>query len=281
MTNTKKVNFIPKQCVVKDIFDEAKDVKTIRLAFCDKVDSKEFSFLPGQFVEASILGVGEAPISISSSPFEKKYFDLTVKKMGSVSSSLFSMEKGDVVGIRGPYGKGYPMNELVGKNIIFVGGGFGLPSLKSAIEFVLRKRNDFEKLTLLYGACTPEDLVFKKQLKLWAKEKNFEVRLTVDNPTCKWTGNTGVVTTLFNKANIEQKNNTALVCGPPIMMKFVQQSLESIKLSQDDIFLSLEKLMKCGVGKCGHCNTGEKYVCIDGPVFSARENNEISLNGRR
>jgi sulfite reductase subunit B len=259
--------FLPNLARIKDIKQETNTVKTFKLKFLDKSFQKSFTFMPGQFIQVSVFGIGEAPISVCSSPFNKKYFEISVRNVGNVTNSLCKSKRGDIIGIRGPYGNGYPMNKLLYSNIVMVAGGIGFPPIKSVIEYIHCNRNDFGKLWLLYGARDPNDIVFKEELEKWKNEEDFEILLTVDNPTPEWKGHVGVVTTLFDEIKITNKNTVGFVCGPPVMMKFVTQKFQQLGFGDDQIYLSMERLMKCGFGKCGHCNIGKKYVCIDGPVF--------------
>jgi sulfite reductase subunit B len=259
--------FIPKLARIEDIKQETSTVKTFKIKILDGSFQKSFKFMPGQFVQVSVFGVGEAPISLCSSAFNKKFMEISVRNVGNVTNALCRLQKEDVIGIRGPYGNGYPMQELINNDIIMVAGGIGFPPIKSVIEYILDKRNDFRKLWLLYGSKNPDDIVFKEELERWKNEKDFEILLTVDNTMPGWNGNVGVVTKLFDKINILNKNSVGFICGPPVMMKFVTQKFQQLGFNDSQIYLSMERMMQCGFGKCGHCNIGKKYVCIDGPVF--------------
>lgn len=260
--------YLPNPVIIKSIKRETADIKTFTVSFKDKVLNKRFSFKPGQFVEASLFGYGEAPISISSSPLIKGEFDLSIKRVGLLSSKLHSLREGEEFFVRGPYGNGFDMEVLSGRDILFVGGGIGLAPLKGVILAILKQRDKFGEVVLLYGAKTPSDIVFNKDLKEWSKRKDISVFLTVDKEEKSWKGNVGVVTTLFKFLKADTNNRVGIICGPPVMIPFVIAELLKFKVREEEIIVSLERHMKCGIGKCGHCNISEKYVCIDGPVFT-------------
>jgi NAD(P)H-flavin reductase len=220
-----------------------------------------------------VYGIGEAPISVSSSPTQKGYFELVVRKVGNVSGAMHAMKAGDTLGIRGPFGRGFDPEALKGKDIVFIGGGIGMVPLRSLINYVLDNRKDYGKVTLLYGCRNPAELIFDEERKSWETRKDLDYRVTVDrccDADC-WKGNVGVITTLIPKVEMNVETTYAVICGPPIMYKFVLMSLRDKKLPDDHVILSLERRMKCGVGKCGHCQMGKNYVCRDGPVFTYAE----------
>jgi sulfite reductase subunit B len=227
---------------------------------------------PGQFIEVSVLGVGEAPISISSSPSRSnKSFELCVRRVGDVTSALHSLKPGDKVGIRGPFGRGFPFEKFRGKDLLFAPGGLGLAPLRSLINQVIDERAMFGRVVILYGARNPGELLFKDELKHWDEMEDVELYLTVDRGDDSWTGNTGVITTLFRHISVYPRNSVAATCGPPIMYRFVLMELFGKGISEGNIWLSLERRMKCGVGKCGHCQINNVYACQSGPVFSYKE----------
>ncbi|HEY44279.1 MAG TPA: oxidoreductase [Anaerolineae bacterium] len=227
---------------------------------------------PGQFVEVSVLGIGEAPISISSSPSRSNgKFELCVRRAGSVTSALHSLNPGDSVGIRGPFGRGFPIDRFRGKDILFAPGGLGLAPLRSLINEVLDDRGNFGRVTILYGARNPSELLFTDELVEWETRTDVELHVTVDHPDNDWTGNVGVITTLFPKIRVHARNTIAITCGPPAMYRFVLVELLGKGLLEGNIWLSLERRMKCGVGKCGHCQMNHIYTCQDGPAFSYAE----------
>lgn len=223
---------------------------------------------PGQFVEVSAFGIGEAPISVSSSPTKKGSFELCIRQVGTLTNVLKNYDEGDQIGIRGPFGKGYPIETLLGKDILIIAGGIGLVPLRSLIHYVLDNRKDFGRLIILYGAKTPAELLFKEEIADWEARDDVEFYLTVDQGDENWTGNTGVITTLIPELNLNLNTTYAAITGPPVMYKFVIMSLKSKQLQDDHIYVSLERRMKCGVGKCGHCQINGVYCCQDGPVFN-------------
>jgi NAD(P)H-flavin reductase len=227
---------------------------------------------PGQFVEISSLGIGEAPISISSSPSRSNgVFEICVRKVGDVTAALHNLEPGDKIGVRGPFGRGFPIEKFRGKDMLFAPGGLGLAPLRSLINQVLDERAMFGRVIILYGARTPDELLFKEELKAWDEREDIELHLTVDRGNEAWDGHVGVITTLFKEIAINPRNTVAVTCGPPVMYRFVLMELQGKGLSEGNIYLSLERRMKCGVGKCGHCQIHHIYTCQSGPVFSYRE----------
>jgi len=223
---------------------------------------------PGQFVEVSVFGVGEAPISISSSPSRSNgTFELCVRRAGDVTGVLHRMQVGDIVGVRGPFGHGFPVERFRGKDILFAPGGLGLAPLRSLINQVLDERGRYGRVIILYGVRHPSELLFKDELAEWAARDDVELHLTVDRPDETWTGNVGVITTLFPKVQVYPRNTVAVVVGPPVMYRFVLMELLGKGIPEGNIWMSLERRMKCGVGKCGHCQINNVYVCQRGPAF--------------
>ncbi len=224
---------------------------------------------PGQFVEVSLMGIGEGPISISSSPSRSNgTFELCIRRVGDLTGALHQLQAGDVVGVRGPFGHGFPINRMRGKDILFAAGGLGLAPLRSLINQVLDERGAFGRVIILYGTKNPKELLFKDELNEWAGRADVEFHLTVDRGDPSWSGNVGVITTLFPKVTINPRNTVAATCGPPIMYRFVLMELLGKGIPETQIYLSLERRMKCGVGKCGHCQINNYYCCQDGPVFT-------------
>lgn len=223
---------------------------------------------PGQFVEVSVLGIGEAPISVSSSPTRNGTFELCVRAVGDVTNALHRMGPGDWVGIRGPFGHGFPVEKMRGKDLLFAAGGLGLAPLRSLIQFVLDERESFGRVIILYGARNPSELLFTDELAEWAQRRDVEFHLTVDRADATWTGHVGVITTLFPGVAVNPRSTVAVTCGPPIMYRFVLIELLAKGIPENQIYLSLERRMKCGVGKCGHCQINGVYCCQEGPVFS-------------
>lgn len=227
---------------------------------------------PGQFVEVSVLGVGEAPISISSSPSKSNgTFELCVRRVGDVTGVLHTLEAGDIIGIRGPFGRGFPLERFCGKDLLFVAGGLGMAPLRSLINQVLDERGNYGRLLVVYGTRDPDGLLFTNELSAWDLRADVELHLTVDEPDPHWQGQVGVITTLFDRVQIDPRNTVAVVVGPPVMYRFVIQELLEMGLADANIWLSFERRMKCGVGKCGHCQLNHLYTCQAGPSFSYDE----------
>ncbi len=227
-----------------------------------------FDYIPGQFVEVSIAGIGEAPITISSSPTQKGYIELVVRRIGNVTNAIHKLKTGDKIGIRGPYGKGtYPVKEAKGRNIVFICGGIGLVPQRSFINYILDNRADYGELTVLLGTKCLSQRFFHSELDAWSGSNDMHFIETIDQADDCWQGNVGVVTTLIPKIETELTSALVFVCGPPVMYKFVLLALDEANVPRENIFLNLERKMKCGVGKCGHCQINNFYVCIDGPVF--------------
>jgi sulfite reductase subunit B len=231
-------------------------------------DGKNLGHWPGQFVEVSVLGVGEAPISVCSSPTKDGIFQLAIRNVGNVTRALHGLEKGAIVGIRGPFGNGFPLKALEGKDLLLIAGGIGLFPLRSLVQYVLDNRNSFGRVIVLFGARSPAERLFLDELAAWSKNPEIEFHETVDRGDESWKGNVGVITTLIPKLNFDARKTMAVVVGPPIMYRFVIVELKKKDLADESIIMSLERRMKCGVGKCGHCQINGVYVCQDGPVFT-------------
>jgi NAD(P)H-flavin reductase len=225
------------------------------------------SFEPGQFSMLYVFGTGELPISISGDPEEGGRLIYTVRSVGKVTHALVTSESDSTIGIRGPFGTSWPMKESRGRDVLIVAGGIGLAPLRPAIYHVLRHRGDFGRLIVLYGARSPQDLLFRRQLSAWNYVPDAQLLTTVDYGGLSWRGNVGVVTTLFRHVRLRSERTTALVCGPEIMMRYVIRELLARGFAEHDIHLSMERNMKCAVGFCGHCQLGPYFVCKDGPVF--------------
>jgi len=271
--------YIPRAAIIEDIEDLTYDTKLFRLKFknrCDCEAAGESDYEPGQFVQVSVLGAGEAPISICSSPADKGYFELCVRDAGLVTGAMHKLKKGDEIGIRGPYGNNFMIEEVKGQDFAFVAGGIGLAPLRSAINYVVANRSEYGNVTILYGARTKEDIVFADDLDEWAQIDGIDVHVTIDKPQQGWTGHTGVVTTLLDEIR-SMSRRRCFVCGPPIMIHFTVKELLDAGWAQENIITTLERHMKCGVGKCGHCYIGDKYVCTDGPVFTYSQINALEV----
>ena len=233
---------------------------------------KSLDHRPGQFLEVSILGVGEAPISISSSPSRSNgVFEMCVRKVGDVTSAIHRLQSGDKIGLRGPFGHGFPIEKFRGKDMLFAPGGLGLAPLRSLINQVLDERALFGRVILLYGAKPPPELLFKDELREWAERSDIELHLSVDRGDETWTGNVGVITTLFKYITVNPRNTVAVTVGPPAMYRFVLMEFMGMGIPEGNIYLDLERRMKCGVGRCGHCQINNIYACQSGPVFSYKD----------
>ena len=264
--------------VVKIVTEvDTNDIKTFRLKFLNKEDEERFKYTPGQFGELSVYGKGESPIGIASSPTQPGYVEFTVQKAGLVTSALHDLEEGARIGIRGPLGNSWPIDFLKGKNIVVVGGGFAFTTLRSLINYMLYKdhRSQFGNITVIYGARNPGLLLYKEELKDWEARSDINTIITVDKGDAGWKGREGFVPTVCKEAAPNPENSVAVICGPPIMIRFTLPVFFDLKFEKPNILTSLEMRMKCGIGKCVRCNVGSKYVCKDGPVFSFEELDRI------
>ena len=267
--------YLPSLATVKEVRPETPDTSTFVVTFVDPTLRESFTYRPGQFAELSIFGVGECPIGIASSPTWKGFLEFCVRAVGTVSNAIHDLEVGDKVGVRGPLGNSWPYEEIRGKDLLFIGGGIGLPPLRSLIRYVLDKRDDYGAVEIVYGARSPADLVYKNELKEWDERPDVDFHVTVDVGDETWDGPVGFVPPFLKQINPSPKNKVAFTCGPPIMIKLVVQALEEMGYADADIVTTLEMKMKCGVGKCGRCNIGDKYICRDGPVFSFEQLRKI------
>lgn len=266
--------YIPLPVTVKKITieNEAKDLKTFDLVFDEKKEAEGFNYICGQFAELSVLGAGEIPIGIASSPMDKEFIQFTVKKIptGVVTAILHNSCEGDKLGIRGPFGNGFPMKDFEGSNIVIAGGGFALTTLRSLTKFVLHEKNRarFGEMTVMVAARNPGEMLYKYDLQEWSKRDDIKLVQTIDKEAEGWTEKVGLAPAVLREMAPSSKDAYAIVCGPPIMIKTCIAVLLELGFKSDQIFNSLEMRMKCGMGKCGRCNIGAKYVCKDGPVFS-------------
>jgi len=258
--------YVPQLSCIERIEPETPDTRTYFLSGLG-IEWRRI-YRPGQFVELSVFGIGEAPFCLSQSPSRADYLEVTVRKTGTLTNQLNTYEPGDVVGLRGPFGNCFPFERARGKNLLFVGGGIGLPPLRSLINYVLDHRGDYGEVRVFYGARTPADRVYKKELAAWHESDQLTLTETVDQADESWSGNVGVVTKLLRGLEVDPERTMAFTCGPPIMLKFVVAELLALKLAERNIITTLERYMKCGVGKCGHCCVGHHYICVDGPVYN-------------
>lgn len=261
--------YIPYQMRIEKVTYEAPQIKTFKLKFVNPEDEAKFSFKAGQFGEYSVFGEGESTFCIASSPTRKGYIECTFREVGRVTAALANCEEGNIIGFRGPYGNTFPMESWFGKNLIFITGGIALPPLRCVIWNALDWRDKYKDITVLYGARTVEDLVYKHELAEWDSRKDINLIQTVDpgGNTPEWKGEVGFVPTILEKNPPSSKDTIAIVCGPPIMIKLTLPILMKLGFNHEQIFTTLENRMKCGIGKCGHCMVGNNYVCKDGPVY--------------
>ena len=262
--------YLPQKAVVQKVIEETPTIKTFVLE-----TPGGFSFNTGEFVELTFPGKGEAPFTPSSDPAQRGNVEVTIMSVGRVTNLFHQAQAGTTWGIRGPYGRGYPVSDFQDKEIVIVGGGVGLAPLRSLIYSLFASIDKYKKIVICYGARTPEDIVYKRQIEEWRTQKGAEVRLSVDKGDSQWKGKVGVVTILLEDLPVKPKDAIAVVCGPPIMMKFSTLKLLELGFNPSSIYLSMEKNMSCGLGKCGHCRLGRFYACKDGPVFTFEEIKEI------
>ena len=277
--------YIPMPVEVVKIVTEvdSNDIKTFRFTFVNKEDETGFTYMPGQFAELSILGKGESPIGIASSPTQPGYIEFTVQRAGTlvggiVTSALHDMDPGARLGVRGPLGNAWPLEYLEGKNVVIVGGGFAFTTLRSLINYMLHPDNRarFGEINVIYGARTPGLLCYKEELAAWEKRDDIKMHVTVDKGDAAWKGRQGFVPAVCREVAPSAENAVAVICGPPVMIRFTLPVFFELGFSKENIYTSLEMRMKCGIGKCGRCNVGEKYVCKDGPVFSLAELDQLT-----
>ncbi|OHD68652.1 MAG: heterodisulfide reductase subunit F [Spirochaetes bacterium RBG_16_49_21] len=262
---------------IAEITEETPDVRTFRLEFTKEDEAASFSYKAGQFGEYSVFGEGESTFCIASSPTRKGYIECTFRKAGRVTKALAAREKGDTIGFRGPYGNTFPLSDWKGKSLLFVTGGIALPPLRCVIWNALDLRDNFKDITIVYGARSVQDLVYKKELAEWDARPDVKLITTVDpgGETTDWKGPVGFVPTVLEKASPSSADSVALLCGPPIMIKLTLPVLSNLGFSPENIYTTLENRMKCGIGKCGRCNVGKYFVCKDGPVFTFAQVNEL------
>jgi NAD(P)H-flavin reductase len=259
--------FVPREAAILRVVQPTSMEKhfTLRMA-----DAQPIEFQPGQILEVSLFGYGEIPIGFASSPTRRHSFDLVVRTVGRVSSAVNRLQQGDSLFVRGPLGRGFDLDGLRGHDVLIVAGGIGLCPTRSLIQYILDRRGEFKRFILFYGAREPKQQLFLDDLAAWRESKDVEYHETVDKADPTWTGNVGVITSLFKRTTIDP-GTRVVICGPPVMFRFVTRELDRLGVGRDHIYVDLERRMKCGVGKCGHCQINDKYVCVDGPVFSVAE----------
>ncbi len=272
--------YLPSPVRIEEIITETTDgaLKTFKLVFLKPEDEKRFRYLPGQFAEISVAGKGEVPIGIATSPTEEGFLKFTINKVGLVTTHLHNMHPGEIIGVRGPLGKSYPWDWFEGKNLVIIGGGFAFTTLRSSIVYVLHpdNRDRFGDLTVIYGARHPGLLLYKEELAAWEQRSDINMHITVDaTDDPDWKYNVGFVPTITKEKAPSSENAYAIVCGPPIMIKFTLPILTELGFPPERVIMSLEMRMKCGIGMCGRCNIGTEYVCKDGPVFTLAQLNQM------
>jgi len=255
--------FLPRKATVVHTLQATPTEKHLTL---EMADGRPMAYAPGQIVELSLFGYGEIPIGFASSPTRTDTFDLVVRAVGRVSNAIARLEVGDAVYVRGPLGNGFDLDELRGRDVLIVAGGIGICPTRSLIQYILDRRDEFARFVLFYGSREPCLQLFSDDLACWRGGEGVEFFETVDRGDDTWTGNVGVITTLFPKVEISPQTR-AVICGPPIFYRFVIRELDMIGIPREHVFVDLERRMKCGVGKCGHCQINDRYVCVDGPVF--------------
>ncbi len=263
MHHNKNNPYRPVEAEVIEVIAETPTIKTIRFK-----PKEPIGFKTGQFVEITIPGVGEAPFTPSSKPHVTEYMEISVMKVGKVTEKIHELKKGDIIGVRGPFGTGYPLDDFKGKEVLVVGGGCGFAPIRSLMYSLFERSSEFKQLFFRGGCKTPKELVYKDETKEWAKREDLNLKLTVDKGEKGWKGNVGLVTTILDGLGMDYKESIAVVCGLPIMMKFATLKLLDLGFKESNIYLSMEKNMSCGIGKCGHCRIGTYYACKDGPVFT-------------
>jgi sulfite reductase subunit B len=255
--------FLPRECKIIRV---AKPTDMERHFTLQLKGGEKFKFEPGQILEVSLFGYGEIPIGLASSPTRENTFDIVIRSVGRVSKAVNNLNAGDSLFIRGPYGHGFDLKEFRGHNVLIIAGGIGLCPTRSLIQYITDRRDEFKRFSLFYGARDPSQQMFHEDLIAWRKANDVDFHETVDKADPSWKGNVGVITTLFKKTQIDP-DTKVVICGPPIMFKFVIAETDKLHIKRENVFVDLERRMKCGVGKCGHCQINDKYVCLDGPVF--------------
>ena len=251
---------------IQRVRQETDDTFTLELSPGDAGEG--FSFLPGQFNMLYVYGVGEVPISISSDPDASPLLHHTTRVVGTVTRAMRSLTRGDTIGIRGPFGTQWPVEDALGRDVVIVAGGIGLAPLRPALYRLMAQREKYRKIVLLYGTRTPEDILYRHELERWRGKFDLEIQVTVDRAASSWRGNVGVVTTLIPRAPFDPTNTAAFICGPEVMMRFTAMELQKRGVAMTRTYLSMERNMKCGIGLCGHCQYGPVFTCKDGPVFT-------------
>lgn len=271
MCNTRDVAkpLLPHMATINKVIDETSNIKTFQVTFDEPGVLENFGNKPGQCCMLSVLGVGESMISITSSPTRKGMLEFSIVKVGRLTNVIHELGVGDKMAVRGPYGNNFPYEMMKGKNLLIIAGGIGLAPVRSLIDYALDNRDDYGKVDIVYGARSQDLLCFKYDIfDRWPKIRDTKVYVTIDREEEGWDGHVGFVPQYVEELGFSSENTVAVTCGPPIMIKFVLQALEKMGFQEEDIITTLEMNMRCGIGKCGRCNIGEKYICVDGPVFN-------------
>ena len=278
--------YLPIRAVIEKIIVESPDAKTFILRPIDKAEHI-LKYKPGQFMVLSLAGYGEAPFTFASSPSKDGRFQISVRKVGSLTDALHKLREKDIVGVRGPYGNTFPLEKLKGKDLLFVAGGCGIAPLRPLIQYVFsarsgsayggKNRKNYGRIEIIYGCRAPKDIFYKEEIKSWQDNLNTDVYLTVDEPDASWGGTCGVVCVLLPKIKVKPKTSLVFLCGPAVMIKFAIGDILELGFREQNIYASLERYMKCGIGKCGHCYVKGKYVCLDGPNFSYAQMKELGI----
>lgn len=266
--------YLPYRAEIEEIREESPDVKTFRLDIAQNGNGNgKFKFQPGQFVELSVFGVGESPFGVASPASHEGKLECSIKRLGSVTRAVHEMNEGDFVGVRGPFGNSFPLDEMKGKNVVIVGGGIGLAPLRPLIGDILENREEFRDVTILCGARTVDALIYRDDMEAWKKRDDVNTVVTVDpgGDTPGWDGKVGLIPKVLEELPVTTENSLLVTCGPPIMIHFTLQSAGKMGFQPEQIWTTLERKMQCGFGKCGHCMIGDKYICRDGPVFSYKQ----------
>lgn len=268
--------YLPVQAVIENIIDETPDAKTFALRLKDRAE-RVLKYKPGQFLMASLPGYGEAPFTYASAPAKDGRFQISVRRVGSLTTALHELKENDIIGVRGPYGNTFPLARCEKKDLLFVAGGCGIAPLRSLIQHVFNHRKKYGKVEIIYGCRTPKDRFYKDEMNAWTDNPNARIHLTVDEPDGSWKGSCGVVCVLFPKIELNPRTSLVFLCGPGVMIKFAIMDILKLGFKDENIYASLERYMKCGIGKCGHCYAKGKYVCLDGPNFSYAEMKELGI----
>lgn len=267
--------YLPMQATVVEIIEETHNIRTLRLILDDNEAMEKFTFEPGQVGQISVFGAGEATFVINSPPAEKGYLQFSVMKTGELTDAIHKLSLRDKVGLRAPLGNYFPYKDWKGKNVFFVGGGIGMAPIRTIMLHLLEHKADYGKISLLYGARSPRDMAYSYELDAWMHNPDLDCTLCIDNPHEEWAHKVGLIPKVLEEINPSPENTVAVLCGPPIMIKFTLETLGKLGFEPQNIVTTLEKRMKCGIGICGRCNIGDRFVCVDGPVFTMAELNQL------